>query len=99
MYNIVKHHRRPDASGALHGAARADMAINTGQLGVRVNRMIGFEIILIVMLLQQRDGVAQILNRCGHDVLHGIDAHSMLRRPMVINCIIYALLMLFLINL
>ncbi len=26
--------------------------------------MIGFEI-LIVMLLQQRDGVAQILNRCG----------------------------------
>ncbi len=27
--NIVKHHRRPDAGGALHGAARADMAINT----------------------------------------------------------------------
>lgn len=73
--NIVKHHRRPDASGALHGAARADMAINTGQLGVRVNRMIGFEI-LIVMLLQQRDGVAQILNQCGHDVLLSVSMRT-----------------------
>ena len=73
--NIVKHHRRPDAGGALHGAARADMAINTGQLGVRVNRMIGFEI-LIVMLLQQRDGVAQILNRCGHDVLLSVSMRT-----------------------
>ncbi|STS89875.1 Uncharacterised protein [Klebsiella variicola] len=30
--------------------ARADVAIDAGQLGIRVNRMIGFEV-LIVMLL------------------------------------------------
>ncbi len=73
--NIVKHHRRANAGGALHGAAGADMAIDAGQLGVRVHRMIGFEV-LIVMLLQQRDGVAQILNRCGHDVLLSVSMRT-----------------------
>ena len=52
---IVKTSSPARCGQGAHGAACADMvAINTGQFRRWVNRMIGFEI-LIVMLLQQRE--------------------------------------------
>lgn len=87
--NAVEHHGRAGTGGTFYRAARADMAVDSRQLRVGIDRTIGFDILPFVAL-QQGDGAAEIVNLVFHIFLPRLNTSIFMAMTNSINCIVNA---------